>query len=59
MDTQEFTREVKLVALDAIERSPENPRGQVDIDASFERLVSSISEVGILVPLVVRELAKG
>jgi hypothetical protein len=59
MDTQEFTSGVRPIALTAIERSPDNPRGQVNIDASFERLVSSIGEVGILVPLVVRELANG
>ena len=28
-------------------------------DASFERLVSSIAEVGILVPIVLREMANG
>src|SRR5580698_485191 len=59
MDTKEFTSAVKPIALDAIEASPDNPRGQVYEDASFERLVSSISEVGILVPLVVRDLSNG
>jgi ParB/RepB/Spo0J family partition protein len=59
MDIQEFTSQVQDIALDAIQPSPDNPRGQVSIDASFERLVSSIDEVGILVPLVVRELADG
>ena len=50
---------MKPVALAAIEPSPDNPRGQVNDDASFERLVSSIAEVGILVPLVVRALGNG
>jgi ParB family transcriptional regulator, chromosome partitioning protein len=59
MDTQEFTSKVEPIALDAIQPSPDNPRGQVNIDASFERLVPSIDEVGILVPLVVRELSPG
>ena len=59
MDTHEFTSKVEHIALDAIRPSPDNPRGQVNIDASFERLVSSIDEVGILVPLVVRELSPG
>jgi len=59
MDTREFSSEVKPIDLDAIQPSPDNPRGQVSIDASFERLVSSIDEVGILVPLVVRELSAG
>lgn len=59
MNTNEFTSEVQTIKLDAIQPSPDNPRGQVSIDASFERLVSSIDEVGILVPLVVRELSDG
>ena len=59
MDIQEFTSGVQKIPLDAIQPSPDNPRGQVSIDASFERLVSSIDEVGILVPLVVRELPEG
>jgi ParB-like nuclease domain len=59
METQKFTSKVKQIAVDDIEASPDNPRGQVTIDASFERLVNSINEVGILVPLVVRELANG
>jgi ParB/RepB/Spo0J family partition protein len=59
MDIQEFTSQVKTIGLDEIEPSPENPRGKVNIDASFERLVSSIDEVGILVPLVVRSLTNG
>ncbi|MGA9627720.1 MAG: ParB N-terminal domain-containing protein [Bryobacteraceae bacterium] len=57
--TPEFTRGVSQVRLDLIEVSPENPRGTVEQDASFERLVSSIGEVGILVPIVVREMASG
>ena len=59
MDIHDFTSSVETIALDAIQPSPDNPRGQVNIDASFERLVSSIDEVGILVPLVVRELSDG
>jgi hypothetical protein len=59
MDSREFTSRVRLISLDAIEPSPDNPRGQVELDASFERLVSSVSEVGILVPLVVRDLGNG
>jgi ParB/RepB/Spo0J family partition protein len=59
MDIHDFTSSVETIALDDIEPSPDNPRGQVNIDASFERLVSSIGEVGILVPLVVRELSQG
>ncbi|MGA3068746.1 MAG: ParB N-terminal domain-containing protein [Terracidiphilus sp.] len=59
MDAQEFTSEVRWIAPDTIEPSPDNPRGQVNFDASFERLVSSINEVGILVPLVVLQLESG
>jgi ParB-like nuclease domain len=57
--TPEFARGVSQIRLDLIEASPENPRGSVEDDASFERLVSSIAEVGILVPIVVREMAPG
>jgi ParB-like nuclease domain len=56
MENIEFTKGVKPVSIDFIEPSPDNPRGIVTQDASFERLVSSIAEVGILVPLVVRQL---
>jgi len=59
MDTREFTRGVSLVKLGQIDPNPDNPRGIVEEDASFERLVSSIGEVGILVPVVVRELPSG
>jgi ParB/RepB/Spo0J family partition protein len=56
MDTREFSKNVKLIPTHQIKPSPENPRGVVSEDGSFERLVSSIAEVGILVPIVVREL---
>lgn len=59
MDTTDFTGRVAHIKLSEIEASPDNPRGTVQTDASFERLVSSIAEVGILVPLVVRELPSG
>jgi ParB family transcriptional regulator, chromosome partitioning protein len=59
MDTSEFTGRVTHVKLADIEASPDNPRGTVQTDASFERLVSSIAEVGILVPLVVRRKPSG
>lgn len=59
MDMSDFTRRVTHVKPSEIEPSPDNPRGTVQTDASFERLVSSINEVGILVPLLVRELPSG
>jgi hypothetical protein len=58
-NTPEFTRGVSPLRLDLIDASPENPRGTVEEGASFDRLVSSIAEVGILVPIVVREMASG
>ena|ERR1035437_234704 len=58
-NTPEFARVVSHLRLDLIEANPENPRGTVEEDASFERLVSSIAEVGILVPVVVREMTSG
>src|SRR5260370_17030684 len=58
MDARQFTGEVKPISVASIRPSPDNPRGVVQQDASFDRLVSSISEVnGILVPIVVREIA--
>ena len=57
MNTQEFTGNPERIPLQQIEPSPDNPRGIVEKDASFDRLVSSISEVGdVLVPIVVRKL---
>jgi hypothetical protein len=57
--TPEFARGVSQLRLNLIDANPENPRGTVEEDASFERLVSSIDEVGILVPIVVREMPSG
>lgn len=48
--------DITRVPLAEIRASADNPRGAVKQDASFERLVSSIKEVGILVPLVVQLL---
>jgi len=59
MDTSQFTGRRKPIPVADIEVNPENPRGDVPFDSSFERLVSSISEVGILVPLIVREKPPG
>ena len=50
------TNDNTRVQLAEIRPSAENPRGTVKQDASFERLVSSIKEAGILVPLVLRRL---
>ncbi|OFW08850.1 MAG: hypothetical protein A3G20_00685 [Acidobacteria bacterium RIFCSPLOWO2_12_FULL_59_11] len=58
MDTSQFTSHVKKIPVAQISPNPENPRGPTvnTKDPSFERLVTSISQVGILVPIVVREL---
>src|SRR5882724_6293106 len=56
MDTPQFSSHVRRIPLQSIRPSTHNPRGPIQKDASFERLVSSIQEVDILVPLVVREL---
>jgi hypothetical protein len=58
MSTDQFTSGVETIPIDQIEPSPDNPRGSVEIDQSFERLVSSVREVGILVPIVVRKLGE-
>jgi ParB family transcriptional regulator, chromosome partitioning protein len=46
------------VPIDAIEPNPRQPREAFDTDAMAE-LVSSVREVGVLQPVVVRELAPG
>jgi hypothetical protein len=56
MKTSEFIGDVKHIPTNAIRRTPHNPRGIVEKDDSFERLVSSIDRVGILVPIVVAAL---
>lgn len=54
---KQFTGQVKKIRLDEIRPSTQNPRGPVDdTDTSFERLITSIKEVGLLVPLVVKRL---
>jgi hypothetical protein len=58
MKTNEFVRDVTQIPTDEIKPSEHNPRGGVEKDASFERLVASIDRVGILVPLVVSILPK-
>jgi hypothetical protein len=58
MKTKEFIRDVTQIPTDEIQPSAHNPRGEVEKDDSFERLVASIDRVGILVPLVVSELPK-
>jgi hypothetical protein len=56
MQTPELIGRVRHVPLSVIAPSLDNPRGAEERDDSFERLVASISSVGVLVPLVVRPL---
>ena len=58
MKPSEFISDVKNIPTEAIQPSTNNPRGSVQRDESFERLVASIGRVGILVPLVVAELSR-
>jgi hypothetical protein len=58
MKTSDFIGEVRHIPIEAIQPTPDNPRGVVEKDESFERLVASIANVGILVPLVVTPLSK-
>lgn len=60
MQNSEFTSTVKRIRVDAVDVNPQNPRGQFDTakDPSFERLASSVKEMGVLVPIVVRSLGK-
>jgi len=56
MDTSEFVGDVKEISVASIRPSTHNPRGEVEKDDSFERLVSSIDKVGLLVPLGVTKV---
>ncbi|PYL75054.1 MAG: hypothetical protein DMF26_09110 [Verrucomicrobia bacterium] len=56
MDTSEFVGDVREISVASIRPSSHNPRGEVQKDDSFERLVSSIDKVGLLVPIVVTKL---
>lgn len=59
MDTSQFTSNVRKISLSSITTNPQNPRGQFDTtkDPSFERLASSVKQMGVLVPIVVRRKA--
>ena len=58
MKRPRFISRVKLIPLDQIKPSDDNPRGSIIRNESFERLAASVKRVGILVPLVVTELRK-
>jgi hypothetical protein len=58
MKTSGFIGDVRHIPTEAIQPTLNNPRGTVTKDESFERLVSSIDRVGILVPIVVAALPK-
>ena len=58
MDTSALIHQVKQVNLNEIKPNPDNPRGEIDKNESFGRLVSSINDVGILVPLVIRSITE-
>lgn len=53
--------EFDWIEIDKIQANPDNPRGRFarDYDPAFGYLKESIAEVGILVPLVVRQLGDG
>lgn len=52
VQTDDFIGKVTPVRVDEITPSKNNPRGTVEKNESFERLVASINKVGVLVPLV-------
>ena len=56
MDISEILSDVKRIPVLEIKPSSHNPRGLVKKDESFDRLVASINEVDVLVPLVVSEI---
>jgi ParB-like nuclease domain len=54
--TKEFIGDVEKIPLDSIRPSAHNPRGVIEKNENYLRLTSSINQVGVLVPIVVREL---
>src|SRR5882724_12497234 len=56
MNENPFLNDVERIPLKAIKPAPNNPRGEIDRGASFDRLVSSIEREGVLVPIVVSRL---
>lgn len=56
MKPTQFSSQVSHIPLSEIRPSHHNPRGVIDRDDSFNRLTASVSEVGLLVPLVVTQL---
>jgi ParB/RepB/Spo0J family partition protein len=53
-----LSNQIANVELESIRPSADNPRGVVQRGSTFDRLVSSVRDVGILVPLVVQKLRK-
>lgn len=60
MKTNQLTSRVTKIKIKSIRVNPENPRGSFrpGKDLSFDRLVSSVAEWDVLVPIVVRKLAR-
>jgi ParB-like nuclease domain len=56
MNKHLFEDEGTWIPLNSIRPTVNNPRGEVDRGASFERLVRSIEKEGILVPMVVSKV---
>jgi hypothetical protein len=56
LKTREFVGEVEKIRLDSIRPSAGNPRGLIEKNENYLRLTSSINQVGVLVPIVVRQL---
>jgi ParB-like nuclease domain len=60
MNINQFTSQVKTIPIEEISVNPDNPRGEFNTtkDPSFERLASSVKQMGVLVPIVVRSLGR-
>ncbi len=55
--TSGFVGEVRKISITSIRPSPHNPRGEIEKNENYQRLVASIDKNNVLVPIVVRELA--
>lgn len=56
--TRGFTGDVEKIPLRAIRPSEHNPRGAIEKNENYLRLTSSISKLGVLVPIVVKRLTQ-
>ena len=58
VNAKAFTGDVEKIRLRAIKPSEHNPRGAIEKMENYQRLVSSINDLEVLVPIVVKRLPR-